>query len=274
MAFGFGFLIRAEGGEADNGRVNLYDGAQSISGLARCLNLVAHAFANGEVVRTKGDNPKGVETFLHASKKGCFEERIDIEFSDALARRMGESVIQKNFWDYLLWSWSAAIGRKYDPVTPYVRKIESKKTPYGDEIADGLQSAMSDFHRLISEAPGTTIRLAKLRGPDELELNDETYQYVSASIRSAKPIYAYGNVTKYNILSGSGRYYDDKLREVVSFLLLSHKEKQNDEGLAVRSMEQRILGEEGKIRFRGHTIKTSRGVLKKFLVDSIELEKL
>jgi hypothetical protein len=274
MPFGFGFFIRAEGGEADNGRVNLYDGSKTIGGLARCLNLVAHAFANNEKVRTKGDNPRDVKTFLHASTKGCFEERVDLEFSDAFAEKMGLTVVQKNFWDYLKWSWSAAIGQQYEPTTPYVRALEQQKTPYADEIAEGLQAAMVDFHRLISEDERITIRLAKLKGPDELEFNFETYQYVAASIRSNEKIYVYGNVTKYNILSGSGRYYDSEKRMIVSFLLLDHKSKSNDESLAVRSMDQRILGDEGKIRFSGYSVTTARGVLKRFLVDSIELEKL
>lgn len=274
MVVEIGFFIRVEGGDADDGRVDLYDGAKSISGMARSVNLVSHSFANKEDVRTKGDNPKDVKTYLHSSKKGCFEERVDVVFSDELAKKIGESVIQKNFWDYLVWSWSAALGREYEPATPYVRKIEAENAPYADEIGDALQPAMLEFHRLVREDQKVTIKLVKLRGQEELELNEESYQYVSASSKSESKIYCYGNVTKYNILSGAGRYYDDNERKVVSFLLLDHNAKPNDEALAVRSMEQRIRGDEGKIRFHGYTLKTSRGRLKKFLVDSIELEKL
>lgn len=274
MAVEIGFFIRVEGGDADDGRVNLYDGAKSISGLARSVNLVSHSFANNEDVRTKGDNPKDVKTYIHSSTKGCFEERIDVVFSDKLADKIGPSVIQKNFWDYLIWSWSAAVGREYEPITPYVRRIESENAPYADEIGNALQPAMLELHRLIRENESVTIKLVKLRGQEELEFNEESYQYVSASNKSEEVVYCYGNVTKYNILSGVGRYYDDKQRKIVSFQLLDHNAKQNDESLAVRSMEQRIRGDEGKIRFRGHTLKTARGRLKKFLVDSIELEKL
>jgi hypothetical protein len=187
---------------------------------------------------------------------------------------MGESVIQKHFWDYLKWSWSAAIGQDYSPETPYVRKIEESDTPYADEIAKKLQPSMVHFHRLISEDPRIRISLVKLRGEPELELNEETYQYVSSSISSAESVYVYGNVTKYNILSGSGRYYDDQERKVISFTLLDRKLKSNDEALAVRSMQQRISGDEGKMRLKGRTVRTSRGVLKQFLVESIELERL
>jgi hypothetical protein len=38
-------LIRIEGGIADDGKIDIYDAAGFINGLARSINIVAHAFA-------------------------------------------------------------------------------------------------------------------------------------------------------------------------------------------------------------------------------------
>jgi hypothetical protein len=267
------FHIRIDGGDADEGRVNLYDAGHTITGLARCVNLVAHAFANEEDVRTKSDNPTDVKSYLHASKKGCFEERVDVEFGSRVIKKMGKTVIPRNFWDYLLWSWSASVGKSYEPTTSYVRKLDNSELPFADEIADALQSPMNEFHRVIATSPESTISLSRLRDEDAITFDLESLQYLKAT-RLTPPTYAYGNVTKYNILSGNGRYFDDQRRSVLSFHLVDNDKKPNDQAIAVRSMEHRVRGDEGKVRFRGRHLLTERGTIKRFLVDAIELEKL
>lgn len=268
------FLIRFEGAEADNGRLPLYDGAHSMTGVARCVNLVAHSFANKEEIRTKGDNPKDVKTYIHASKKGCFEEQVDVEFSERLAEKIGTSVLAKNFWDYLIWSWSAAIGKDYSPITPYVKRKEESDIPYSEDIGEALESAMTELHRIVNTNPDISITLVRLRGKEELVFNSESYQFVAKKTRSPEKIYKYGNVTKYNILTGNGRFFDNDERRVISFKLIDHNNKENDEALAVRSMEQRIMGDEGKLRFHGWTISNVHGTVKMCLIDTIELEDL
>ncbi len=274
MSMVVSFLLRFEGAEADHGRLPLYDGAHSITGFARCVNLVAHSFANNEEIRQKGDNPKDVKTYIHPSTKGCFEEQIDVEFSEKLAQKIGPSVLSKNFWDYLIWSWSAAIGQDYTPVTPYVRKKESSDTPYSEDIGEALESAMIELHRVISSNPEVSISLVRLRGKEELVFNSESYKFVAKKTRSPRKIYKYGNVTKYNILSGNGRFFDEGEKRVISFKLIDHKDKENDEALAVRSMEERILGDKGKLRFYGYTISNVHGTVKLCLIERIELEDL
>lgn len=51
-------ILRVEGGVADEGLLDVYDAASTITGLARTVNLVAHAFANDEEVRTKNQGAK------------------------------------------------------------------------------------------------------------------------------------------------------------------------------------------------------------------------
>jgi hypothetical protein len=79
--------VRVEGGIADKGVLDMYDAAGLIHGLARSLNIVAHSFANDEEIRSRANTATGVQTLIHSSKKGCFEEKIDVRFSKKLGKR-------------------------------------------------------------------------------------------------------------------------------------------------------------------------------------------
>ena len=73
-------LFRVEGGTADEGRLDLHDASMTLLGLARAVNITTHAFANENDLRTRANAAKGAQAFVHSSRKGCFEEQIDIVF--------------------------------------------------------------------------------------------------------------------------------------------------------------------------------------------------
>ncbi|GFM90921.1 hypothetical protein PSCICP_08930 [Pseudomonas cichorii] len=115
-------ILRVEGGVADEGLLDVYDAASTITGLARTVNLVAHAFANDEEVRTKNQGAKGAQAFIHSSRKGCFEEQVDIRFGEKIIKKVGASVLVGVFWDYLSWTLSSSVGVYFEPKTSYVKK--------------------------------------------------------------------------------------------------------------------------------------------------------
>ena len=94
-------LFRVEGGSADDGRLDLHDASAMLLGLARAVNITAHAFANDNDLRTRANTAKGAQAFVHSSRKGCFEEQIDIVFDKRVVQANGHSVLARNFWDYM-----------------------------------------------------------------------------------------------------------------------------------------------------------------------------
>jgi hypothetical protein len=94
-------VIRYEGDGADEGHLDLYDAGESLSGIATTINLITHAFANNNQVRERIPKPMNVQTFIGAARKGCFEKVIDIQFSEVVKGKVGNSVINKHFWEYL-----------------------------------------------------------------------------------------------------------------------------------------------------------------------------
>ena len=261
-------LVRVEGGIADEGVLDMYDAANMIHGLARSLNMVAHSFANSEEIRVRANSAHGVQTLIHSSKKGCFEEQIDVRFSNKIVQRMGHSVIVNNFWDYLLYCWAAAVGKSSVPTSSHLQKLVAKDADFSYDIGDALESAMQDVHKPIARDSKTKIFLARPRIGDQLTLDKKTLAYVTTRTENSKVFDVVGNVTRYNVLSDFGRLYSDHEGRVVSFKL-AHPEDQKLRQLVVQSMQDHVNGRHGKLRFSVAEVLSSLGQVKRYIVRDI-----
>lgn len=261
-------VLRIEGGTADEGLLDIYDAANTIYGLARAVNLVAHSFANAQEVRKKNQNAHGAKAFVHSSKKGCFEEQVDIKFDEKVSQKIGHSVISKSFWDYLSWTWSSAVGIEYEPQTAYVRKISSKHELFIYEISDALEAPMQLLHRAVSKDPSMRIYLNRPRVGDSLELTRETLDYVTTREEGTQTEYIIGNITKVNILSHFGRVFSDEEGRVISYEL-ENPEDHRVRGLALKSMQQHNEGLHGKMHLKVSKVVSAQGVVKRYIMHDI-----
>ncbi|POR72091.1 hypothetical protein BKM30_03660 [Pseudomonas syringae pv. syringae] len=263
-------ILRVEGGVADEGLLDVYDAANTITGLARAVNLVAHAFANNEEVRTKNQSAKGAQAFIHSSKKGCFEEQVDIRFGEKIARKIGATVLVNVFWDYLSWTLSGSVGVDYEPQTPYVKKLASKKEKelFIHEVADALESPMYLIHKAIMSDENVKIFFNRPRVGDALTLGNDTLDFVTVREVQADSEYIVGNVTKVNVLSHFGRLFSDEEGKVVSFAL-AHPDDHRLKGLSLKSMQEHNDGLPGKVYLRVKKVVSANGVVKRYIVEDI-----
>lgn len=263
-------ILRVEGGVADEGLLDVYDAANTITGLARTVNLVAHAFANDEEVRTKNQAAKGAQAFIHSSRKGCFEEQVDIRFGEKIAKKVGATVLVGVFWDYLSWTLSSSVGIAYEPQTSYVKKIASnkKKELFIDEVADALESPMYLIHKAIMSDEKVKIFFNRPRVGDTLALDISTLDYVTVRDIEAESVYIVGNVTKLSVLSHYGRLFSDEEKKVVSFAL-AHPDDHRLKGLSLRSMQEYNDGLPGKVNLRVKKVVSANGVIKRYIVEDI-----
>ena len=263
-------VLRIEGGTADDGILDIYDAASTIYGAARAINIVAHSFANNEEVKTRAKAATDVQAFVHSSKKGCFEEQIDIRFGEKTIRKMGHTAIIGNFWDYIAWSWSAAIGKEYLPVTSHLQKIVKRDDEFVYVIADALETPMQKLHESIARNKDVKIFLARPRVGDLVIFDRDSYDFVTVRDEEKETSYIEGNVTKYNMLSDFGRLYSDVDEKTVSFRLAKTDERMR--ALAINSMKNKSDGEDGKIHLKVSRVVSAQGFLKRYIVHDI-LEK-
>lgn len=268
MAEELNFNLRIEGGDADHGTLDIYDAANTMYGLARATNIVTHAFCNAEEVRKKGNTALGAKAFIHPSKKGCFEEKIKIVFADAIVQKIGPSVIVKNFFDYLSWCWSESVGITYHPKTPFVKKITRTNSDFIDEIAFSLESPMLLMQKTIKNNRNVNIYIERPAVGDLLQLNDNTFDYVSEIITENIQFNIIGNVTRYNILSDFGRMYSEHDEKVVSFNLKEKSPRIQD--LVTKSMNDKTRNMEGKVMFVVSRVTSQSGQLKRYIVHDVQ----
>ncbi|MEC5161678.1 MULTISPECIES: DUF7946 domain-containing protein [unclassified Janthinobacterium] len=265
-------VIRYDGNTADSGQLNLYQAAESLDGIARVVNVIVHAFANDGQIRERLTAPEGAETYLSAAKKGCFEEVVTVVFDADTVAKIKPSVIVNNFWDFLTASVSAAVGHPYDPSTPMVRKIVGKNETYFEEVAEELENALQKLQRPIKSKGAKTITFARPKSDDAVTLDKKTLAYVSVMAQEPELTYWYGNVTKYNSLSGYGRAYLEEIGETIPFKIDRFKQNISAQRAASASMDDQINELGGRRRIGAYAVRNSLGNLKRLTIVELILE--
>lgn len=266
------FRIKYEGGDADENRLELYDAGVSIHGIARSIAISMHAFLNDGAIRSRVEKISGAKIYITPSKQGSFEELIVIAINSDLASTVGVSVVAGASWEFIKWSWAKATGQQAEkPKSRHAKKILKKNEDLESQLAVALEKPLEQFHRPLAANESMKISVTRSQTKDSINFNHDTLAYVETSTESSLSNNILGNVTRYNILSGNGRYYDDVLEKTISFGLdseVSPSEKQ----ILTWSMDQRNNGADGKILINANRIVNKRNETKRYVI--VEVNKV
>ncbi len=116
------FKISYHNGDAQDGRLDMYDAAVSLQGFAKALSITTHALLNNGEIRKKGNCINGAKIYINPSRKGSFEELITLVIENPTVA-IGPSVIANVFYDLIKWTWSKTLDLQYTPETSHVRKL-------------------------------------------------------------------------------------------------------------------------------------------------------
>lgn len=211
------FIIRYTGGSADGNHLDLYDAATSMQGLARSLSITSHALLNDAQVKSKGDSTKNVDFLLHPSKKGSFIEQVTIIFHDPAVQAIGSSVLASAFWDFIKYTWREATGRNGKLLEPKSRRIVSSNEDFSQEATKSLEIPLQQLHRPILNDKDIVIEIRRPKIGVVVKFNKSTLDYVMSQEAPILKINIKGNVTKYNNITGVGKFYDDNEGRTISF---------------------------------------------------------
>lgn len=255
-------------GDAEQGRLELYEAGRSIQGLARALSITTHALLHDGEVRAHGDRADGATIYVQPSQRGSFVEQVAVVIADPFVQAIGSSVIGAAFYDILRTGWSHATGHSAEPQTPTLQRMAERRQEILEELAAGLERPLEELHRPIKRQPVIEIKVTKPRGEALIRLDDETRQYVSTRTQGDDVNNLKGNVTRYNILSGFGRFYNDGDGVTVPFNLaedLPAREVQ----LISWSLDQANRGSSGKVLFDVVPVVNARGIVRRYLVKAV-----
>jgi hypothetical protein len=257
------------GGDADEHRLDMYDASVSLQGFARAIAITTHALLNDGEVKRKGNRAAGAKIYVSPPKKGSYEQILTLVVENPIAA----SVVAAAFWDMLKWTWTKTLDLAHEPETPTVKKISERVEPFLSDIEEVLESALEEAHRPIKNNQKITIDVSRPRVGNVIRMNSETLK--SVSIRTEENIVEgiNGNVTKYNILSGIGRFYEDTKGHTVSFKMPEKSSEQMRKRVTWSMHHAQGGVGEGKIELHARRVVSAKGVLRRYLVEKVNIIK-
>lgn len=270
MAKELKFILKYTGGKAEENVLNLYDAAASMHGLAKALAITSFALLNDGKVRKKGDGIPDVDFYLEPSKKGSFIEIITIAFQQPAVQILGTSVLAATFWDFINFTWREATGREAVTTEYKTRRLLEQNETLSEEISHALEIPLQQLHKPIQRDRNITIEIKRPRSAIPiLKFNQNTLDYVMSESEPEECENIIGNITKYNILSGIGRFYDDRLGKTVSFHSSSALDEEGKNTLSW-SLHLSNQAKKGKISITADAIKSNSGHLKRYIIKNAE----
>jgi len=263
------FSIKYHDGDARNGHLDMYDAAASFQGFAKALSITAHALLNEGEIRKKGNRINGAELYIETSKRGSFEQFVTLVVTNGDA--IGASIAAAAFWDLVKWTWSKTVSKAFDPETPFVKRLVEVERiePFIGEMEEALEIPLEQAHRPIGKDESVVITVCRPRVGEVFRLDSETLKAVSLQNDSTVYENIKGNVTRYNILSGYGRFYDDELEKTVSFKLTDEVAAMQKQLLTWSMHHAQEAEGGGKILIDARKVATSRNVIKRYMVTNI-----
>lgn len=246
-----------EHGTADDHRLDLYDGAKSLEGIARAITITTNALLNGEI-RTRADAAHGAEFYVHAPRSGSFIYEAAIYVGGAITTGI--------FYDFLKYAFNEAIGRLDDaPIRPSLQK---RIEPTMGELPAVLESALLDVHRPLMQSPDMRLKVSRPRGEVLVTFDRETGLNLRPHNETlAEPVL--GNVTRYNTLSGWGKLYDRSEERVISFNL-SPELSAHERSLITWSLHESNLQREHYLYFKVVALRTaSQNRTKRYFISQV-----
>lgn len=249
--------FRYEHGAADTGRLEIYDAAVALRGIARASSIITHAYLNEEI-KTHGEAAKGAKIYIDTPKKGSFLYEAVIWTAGALSSGV--------FYDFIKYSLTEGVG-KANNADGYYKALDAKIEPTIGELPAVLESALDEIHRPIRQDRNITLAVTRPRGEELAAFDSDTLLYLQPSTVPA-PHKISGNVTKYNSLTGWGKFFDLIEKRTVSFNIdLNSSERQRS--LITWSLHENNMKRNGLLYLRANAVITPTGRIKRYIVHGV-----
>jgi hypothetical protein len=213
------FLIRYVGGYADARRLDFYDGADSLFGFAKALQLTNHYLITGNVA-FQAPRARGAKLYMLTSRSGKQIVQLVLEHPKTAVwfMQQGYSVAKlgaRHVYDFTRTVFSRTVGKKVTPETDLVRAIEAKHAPDLNVLSEAIDGPLKDAHRTIGQS-STTTQLGSLDKPF-VTFDQQTFDYVRTRIVSKKIEEIHGTIAAYNVNSRRGRVFDPAEGRTIPF---------------------------------------------------------
>lgn len=234
--------IKFSGGEADNNRLEAYDGLKSVDGLIRVARIATHYAATNEV-RMRAPYTETLSMQLVTSQPGSFEmlfENVAKSLDSNSAQRV--KAVSSSLIDRLL---KRGTGQTDDAELV----VDGQVIPSGDidAMAEASEAGLKAAHRWINSEQKKIIVSGS---GGKAKLNSETREYVETEVDSGEAVQDV-SVAALNVNSKNGRAYFYDEHRTIPFIVHRDAEPRTMSNLSKYLNEYaRKTGATVNIRFR------------------------
>lgn len=264
-------VYRVEGGYADIGLIDAYSGSKGILGFSRLVNLILHPLLNNNVINKSAKNPKNVESYLQAAKKGCYEETLEIHIPAETLDKFGKKSIKNEFWDLFQLCANSILNIDYEPQTKWLKDQTSRQDKNKLDIDELIWRTEESFKNLldpIDRAGAKEIFIAKNRGIDILKFDKDTKLFTTEEILDDRPEWITGNATRISSTSPYGRFFSDPDGRILPFKL-EDMDNVRVKNILIKSLENKVNNEAAKVSLCVRKITSNYGTVKSYLVSDV-----
>jgi hypothetical protein len=247
-----------ERGAAESGRLEIYDAAVALRGIARATSMITHAYLNGEV-RTRAEAAVGAKIYIDTPKRGSFVYEATIWTAGVLSSGV--------FYDFIKYALNEAVG-KINESDEKSRALEKRIEPTIGELPAVLESPLEEIHRPIRQDRKIVLTVARPRGEELAAFDSDSLKYLQPTTIPA-PHEISGNVTKYNSLTGWGKFFDLIERRTVSFSIDLEKSSERARSLITWSLHENNMGRTGLLYMSADAVVAPTGKIKRYVVEEV-----
>lgn len=263
--------LKYEGGDANDNRLNFYDGAQSLFGIAKSIQISTHFLINLEIIK-RSTALSGASVYILPSKKGSFEQFIQIVFENQeFIKSVGTNIFSNYVGDYFKYSLSKSLGISKNDDEKTLRRFKNRlltdAEPHFDELSSVMEGPLIESHRTI-EKSGGTIDIIIGRKNSIAKLDEQTLEYVQTRDENPNAEEVFGHVTRYNVISGNGRFYDNKEGKVIPFEPDDSFKSSDKSKILTWSIDKEENNQESDICLLIKRIESARQVTKRYILVS------
>jgi hypothetical protein len=124
-------------------------------------------------------------------------------------------------------------------------------------------------HRPIVTDRDLNIEIIRPRVGTVLNLDSKTLDYTATQQDPSQNITIVANVTRFNIISGFGRFFVQSLQRVVPFKVADSRDSELMKKAGESMTDSQINFGKGKRKFRVHLMSSAQGQLKRYVVHQI-----
>jgi hypothetical protein len=250
--------IRFNGGEAEDHQIDLYTGAESLSGIGRVGNLVSHYIATGEV-RFRAPYDEAVQFLIVDINEGSLRvavnqvARLSTGAASDLARTKAAKLL------------SRVVARTLGKVEEGPLQLPDGTVPSGtiDALAEASTPGMLRAHRWIN-LDGKSV-VVDPEGAQAITLNSETKEYLETEEVADDKETQDVSVGALNVNSRNGRVFFHDLGRTVPFYVPRNAEDRTIPTLA-RYLTQYADKTGATVNIEFRRVKYVDGRLKKVII--------